>query len=231
MASVLTADGQMTFVSFPITKVQETAEVNPADGTPDLILWGVATDGSLDADLQVVDPAFSAKALREWLSSGGNVRVQHQAQRDPAGVGIEIETTPDGATWLRTLVVEPVAKALVRKGALRDYSVGICYPDIRVGDPRFRHLDPDHKAVNGVITGRPDGLSKIAEVSICDRGSNYGTRFQLVKRRKDGRPQFTGKMLGRPDPVSALMREALYCADPGRRETAWRYFYAGNGAV
>ena len=189
MADVLTPGSEMTYVSFPISKMEETA-----DG--DLIVWGKATDGTLDNDLQIVDPDWSAKALREWYDTGANVRVQHQAQRDPAGTGLDIEVTADGATWVKTLVVEPVAKELVRKKVLKDYSVGIFHPDVRIADPAFRHLDPQGKAVNGVITGRKDGLSKIGELSLVDRGSNFGTRFQLVKAASDGTAEFTGKMLG-----------------------------------
>ncbi len=198
MAVTLTPDNDLLFYSFPIEKQEETA-----DG--DVLVWGKATDGSLDADLQIVDPAFSAKALREWFDTGANVRVQHQAQRDPAGRGVDIETGADGATWVKTLVVEPIAKELVRKGVLKDYSVGICHPDIRIADPRFSHLDPEHKAVNGVITGRKDGISKIGELSLCDRGSNFGTRFQLAKAAADGGVEFVGKML---EPDAPLAKSA-----------------------
>ena len=94
MAATLTDDGQLTradvFVSFDIEKVESTP-----DG--DLMCFGRATDGSVDHDQQIVDPAFSSKAIRDWLESGGNIRVQHNAQRDPAGVGLEISTDGDGA--------------------------------------------------------------------------------------------------------------------------------------
>ena len=189
MAATLTPDNELLYYSFPIAKQEETA-----DG--DVLIWGKATDGTLDNDLQIVDPDWSAKALREWFDTGANVRVQHQAQRDPAGKGVYIEADPSGGTWVKSLVVEPVAKELVRKGVLKDYSIGIMHPDIRLADPRFQHLDPQGKAINGVITGRPDGLSKIGELTICDRGSNFGTRFQIAKAAADGSPEFIGKMLG-----------------------------------
>jgi hypothetical protein len=190
----------MTFYSFPITKTEEAG-----DGSGDLIVWGKATDGTLDSDGQIVDPEWSCKALQEWYDTGGNVRVQHQAQRDPAGKGIDIQASPEG-TWVKTRVVEPVAVRLVRSGVLQDYSVGIMNPDIRRGDPRFRHLDPHGKAVNGVITGREDGLSKIAELSLVDRGSNFGTRFQLVKAAADGSPEWVGELTA-PDDVLARVAE------------------------
>jgi len=193
-AATLTPDGDLTFFSFPIEKTEDTA-----DG--DVIVYGKATDGTLDSDLQIVDPEWSAKALRQWFDTGANVRVQHQARRDPAGKGLDIQLTPDGH-YVKALVVEPVAKKLVRKGVLQDFSVGIMNPDIRVHDPAFKHLPNWDKAINGVLTGRQDGLSKIGEVSLCDRGSNFGTRFTMVKAAADGAPEFVGKVSA-PDDVIA----------------------------
>lgn len=193
-ATTLTADGEVAYFSIPIEKQEETAEINPVDGTPDLILWGKATDGTLDSDLQIVDPDWSEKALRDWKDRGAALRVMHQAKRDPAGTGLDVQ-----GHYIKTLVSEPAAKHLVRTKALRDFSVGIANPDVRVGDPRFKHLDPMGKAVNGVITGRPDGLSQIVEVSLCDRGSNHGARFAIVKAASDGSPEWVGKLTGPAD--------------------------------
>jgi hypothetical protein len=200
VAATLTPDAELTYYSFPISKTEEAG-----DGSGDLIVWGKATDGTLDSDLQIVDPEWSAKALQEWYDTGGNVRVQHQAQRDPAGRGIDIVTSGDG-TFVKSRVVEPVAVKLVKAGVLQDYSVGIMNPDIRRGDPRFKHLDPMGKAVNGVITGRDDGMSKIGELSLVDRGSNFGTRFQMVKAAADGSAEFTGTLTA-PDEVLAKVAE------------------------
>jgi hypothetical protein len=196
VAATLTPDSELTYYSFPISKTEEAG-----DGSGDLIVWGKASDGTLDSDLQIVDPVWSAKALQEWYDTGGNVRVQHQAQRDPAGRGIDIRATADG-TFVRTRVVEPVAVKLVKAGVLQDYSVGIMNPDVRRGDPQFKHLDPMGKAVNGVITGRDDGMSKIGELSLVDRGSNFGTKFQLVKAAADGTPEWACQLTA-PDDVLA----------------------------
>ena len=189
-AATLTAEGDLAYFSFPIEKVEDGP-----DGEVTVI--GKATDGTLDSDLQIVDPEWSEKALREWFETGGNVRVQHQAQRDPAGKGIWVS-----GHQVRARVVEPVAVKLVKAGVLQDFSVGIMNPDIRRGDPRFRHLDPQGKAVNGVITGRDDGLSKIGEVSLVDRGSNFGTKFAMLKAAADGSAQWTGELTA-PDEVLA----------------------------
>jgi len=180
VAATLTPDGELTYFSFPIEKTEETS-----DG--DLIVYGKATDGTVDSDLQIVDQDWSAKAIHEWLDTGGNLRVQHQARRDPAGKGLEVEATPDGH-WVKSLVVEPVAKELVRKGVLTCYSVGITHPDIVP--------DPTGKAMNGIIRGRRDGLTKISEISLVDRGSNFNSKFQLVKAAGDsGQPEDVGQLI------------------------------------
>lgn len=173
MAATLTDTNELTFVSFPIEKTETTP-----DG--DLIVYGKATDGSVDSDDQIVDTDFSAKAIADWLSSGANVRVQHNSQRDPAGVGIEANTGPDG-TWVKSLVVEPVAKRLVEKGALRAYSVGIARPKIV----------RDSVARGGRIV---DG--QIVEISLVDRPANKNCGIQLVKADKDGHAEWVGKAFG-----------------------------------
>jgi hypothetical protein len=197
-AAALTTAGEMTFFSFPIEKVEDAA-----DGTIEVI--GKATDGSLDSDLQVVDPDWSRKALQEWLDTGGNVRVQHNAQRDPAGKGVHVE-----GHSVRARVVEPVAVKLVKAGVLQDFSVGIMNPDIRRStDPTVKHLDPHGKAVNGVITGRADGMSKIGEVSLVDRGSNFGTRFAMLKAAASGAPEWVGELTAPDDVIAKVAKPAV----------------------
>lgn len=173
MAATLTGASELTYLSFPIEKTETTP-----DG--DLLVYGKATDGSVDSDEQIVDPDFSSKAIADWLKSGANVRVQHNAQRDPAGVGVEADTGPDG-TWVKSLVVEPVAKTLVQKGALRAYSVGIARPKIV----------RDSVARGGRIV---DG--EIVEISLVDRPANKNCGIQLVKSASDGTPEWVGKVFG-----------------------------------
>lgn len=174
MAATLTDSNNLTYLSFPIEKTETTP-----DG--DLVVYGKATDGSVDSDEQIVDPEFSSKAIADWLASGANVRVQHNAQRDPAGVGVEANTGPGGETWVKSLVVEPVAKRLVEKGALRAYSVGIARPKIV----------RDAVARGGRIV---DG--EIVEISLVDRPANKNCGIQLVKSDKDGAPEWVGKVFG-----------------------------------
>ena len=183
MASTLTDAGELTYVSFGIEKVESTP-----DG--DLMCYGRASDGSLDHDLQIVDPQFSSKAIRDWLESGGNVRVQHNPQRDPAGVGLEVNTDEHGATWVKSLIVEDGAKKLLLAGALRAYSVGIARPTIV----------RDAVAKGGRIT---DG--SICEISLVDRPSNARCGVTLVKSADDGTPEYVGKVFGADDAIAKAL--------------------------
>lgn len=192
MAATLTSDNELIYASFPVEKMEETE-----DG--DLLVWGKASDGTIDGDLQIVDPEWSLKALREWFDTGANVRVQHQAQRDPAGVGVELD-----GHYLKARVVEKEAKRLTKAGALGYFSIGISHPEILHG----RHpLDPEGKAIGGIITGRKDGKSRIPEVSLVDRGSNFNSKFQLVKAAADGTCEYVGKMIGADDLLTKAARE------------------------
>jgi len=182
VAATLTDTGQLTYLSFPIDKTETTP-----DG--DILVYGKATDGTVDADQQIVHPDFSSKAIGEWLATGGNVRVQHNAQRDPAGIGVSAETDASGATWVKSLVIEPVAQKLVSKGALRAYSVGIARPTIE--------RDVTGKARGGIITG-----GQIVEISLVDRPANKSCGIQLVKSADDGSPEFTGKVFGDSDVIA-----------------------------
>jgi hypothetical protein len=181
VAATLTADQELVYASFPISKTEELPDGN-------LIVYGKATDGTVDSDRQVVDVSWSATALKQWLDTGGNVRVQHQPQRDPAGKGLQIDVTPDGH-WVKSLIVEPVAQRLVRAGVLRAYSVGISRPRI---DP-----DPTGKALGGIIRGNAD--TQIVEVSLVDRPANKNCGFQLIAKGAGGGLEFTGKMFGETD--------------------------------
>ena len=173
MAALLADSGELVYASFPITKMETTP-----DG--DLYVFGLATDGSIDSDDQIVDPVWAAKAIKDWLDTGANLRVQHNPSRDPAGIGVEITDDGRGGQWVKSLVVEPVAKNLVKKGVLQAYSVGIMRPIIV----------PDQLARNGRIVG-----GELGELSLVDRPANKGCRFELVKSF-GGNPQFVGKMFG-----------------------------------
>ena len=188
----MTGAGELTYASFPIDKVE-----TDADG--DLIVYGKASDGSIDSDQQIVDPSWMAHAAQAWKESGANLRVQHNAQRDPAGVGLEVETDAAGATWVKGLVVEPIAKKLVAKGALRAYSVGIARPTIT----------RDAAARGGRIT---DG--ELVEISLVDRPANKRCGIQLVKSADDGTPEYVNEVFGaEADIAKALGADVTKGAD------------------
>lgn len=183
MAAIV--DDDTVYVSFPIEKTEETPE--------GIIVIGKATDGSVDSDEQIVDSDWSAKAIEEWLATGPNLRVQHNPHRDPAGVGlsVEINRDGDGGHWVKSLVVEPTAKELVRAKALRAYSVGIMKPKIV----------SDAKARGGRIV---DG--ELGEISLVDRPANRNCGIQLVKAAKDGGAEYSGEIFG--DTQDALTKAA-----------------------
>lgn len=180
MATTLTspADGELTWFSFPISEKMERDE----DG--DLVVKGVATDGTVDSDDQIVDTDWSAKALSEWLHTGGNVRMSHDPQR-PVGKGLQVELNRDGdgKHWVKSVIVDPVAARLVEKGVLRAYSVGIARPVIK--------RDPTGKARGGIITG-----GSLVELSIVDRPSNKSSYLELAKSDAGCVAEFTGKLFG-----------------------------------
>lgn len=168
---------EQVHVSFPILKFDRTP-----DG--DLIVYGKCTDGSVDADHQIVDSKWSAKALGDWLSSGGNMRVQHSPFLYPAGKGLALEMDRDGDSghWLKALVVKDTpAHGLVEKRILRDFSIGILDPQI---------VFDSHAAPGGTIKG-----GKIGEVSLVDRGSNKNTTFQIAKSAGDGGIELVARLL------------------------------------
>lgn len=151
------------YATFPITKFEEDSDGN-------LVVYGKATDGSVDTDEQIVDPEWSGKALSEWMSSGPNLRVMHNPKLYPAGTGlkVEVDRDGDGAHWVKSLVVEDNAKKLVKTKALRAYSVGISRPVIA--------RDAAGKARGGIIKG-----GEIFEVSLVDRPANKSCGITLVK--------------------------------------------------
>jgi phage head maturation protease len=168
MVVQLSADHKV-YATFPIVKMEERPE--------GLVVYGRATNGSVDSDDQIVDPVWSAKALQRWLSTGGNVRVQHNPQLYPAGKGlsVEVDRDGDGGHWVKSLIVEPNAQNLVRHGVLRAYSVGISKPVIR--------RDTTGKARGGIITGSDE--TEIAELSLVDRPANASCGVSLVKSAGD----------------------------------------------
>jgi hypothetical protein len=131
------------------------------DGT--LMVYGKATDDSLDIDQQICDPLWLDRAMPEWFKSGGNIREQHSSIA--AGVAKEYEKKADGH-YIHALVVDPISVKKVDTGVLKGFSIGIKSP----------RVVRDTKAANGRII---DG--QIVEVSLVDRPANPNCQLVLAK--------------------------------------------------
>ena len=132
-----------------------------ADGT--LMVYGKATDDSLDMDQQICDAAWLDRAMPDWFKTGGNIREQHS--NIAAGVAKEYEVKTDGH-YINALVVDPVSVKKVEAGVLKGFSIGIKSP----------RVVRDNKAANGRII---DG--QIIEVSLVDRPANPNAKLMLAK--------------------------------------------------
>lgn len=138
----------------------EKADRN-ADGT--LMVFGKATDDSVDIDQQICDSTWLDRAMPDWFKTGGNIREQHSAIA--AGVAKEYEQKKDGH-YIRALVVDPISVRKVETGVLKGFSIGIKNP----------RVVRDTKAANGRII---DG--QIVEVSLVDRPANPNCQLVLAK--------------------------------------------------
>jgi hypothetical protein len=146
----------LTTAYFGITKADKNA-----DGT--LMVYGKATDDSLDIDQQICDPVWLDTAMPNWFKTGGNIREQHS--QIAAGVAKEYEKKADGH-FISVLVVDPVSVKKVDAGVLKGFSIGIKSP----------RVVRDTKAANGRII---DG--QIVEVSLVDRPANPNCQLVLAK--------------------------------------------------
>lgn len=138
------------------------------DGDGNLVVFGKATGPDLDIDQQVMDPAWLAKAMPAWFSSGANIREQHQPIA--AGVGRELEQRGD--SWmLAATVVDPGSAKKVEAGVLKGFSIGVKAPQIV----------KDVMAPGGRVVG-----GQIVEVSLVDRPANPSCTLVLTKALKPG---------------------------------------------
>lgn len=136
------------------------------DGT--LKVYGKATDDSIDIDQQICDPAWLAKAMPDWFTTGGNIREQHS--NIAAGVATDYEVK--GAEhFITALVVDPVSVKKVENNVLKGFSIGIRSP----------RVIRDDAAKNGRIVG-----GQIVEVSLVDRPANPNAKLMLAKAAESG---------------------------------------------
>jgi hypothetical protein len=198
VAVTMTDSGEILYASFPIDKMETTA-----DG--DLMVYGKASDGGLDSDQQIVDPGWMSKAVQEWLATGGNVRESHNPQR-PIGKGVEASTDSSGASWVKSLVVDPLAQKLASKGVLTAYSVGIARPTIV----------RDGTAPGGRITA-----GELVEISLVDRPANKRCGIQLVKS-VDGHAEYVNDMFGTQEDIAKALGVDVEKMEIFSNEDAWK---------
>jgi len=128
-----------------------------------LMVYGKATDDSIDMDNQICDATWLDSAMPAWFKSGGNIREQHS--NIAAGVAKEYEAKTDGH-YITAHVVDPVSVKKVEAGVLKGFSIGIKAP----------RVVRDQKAANGRII---DG--QIIEVSLVDRPANPNAKLIMAK--------------------------------------------------
>jgi hypothetical protein len=131
------------------------------DGT--LMVYGKATDDTLDLDAQICDAKWLDEAMPRWFKSGGNIREMHGPSA--AGIAKEYESKNDGH-YIGVHVVDPLAAKKVETGVYQGFSIGIKSP----------RVVRDTKAANGRIV---DG--QIIEVSLVDRPANPSAKLILAK--------------------------------------------------
>ena len=140
-------------------------DIVKADKQPDgtLMVFGKATDDSLDIDQQICDADWLKRAMPNWFETGGNIREQHSSIA--AGVATDLEQK--GTAWyVKARVVDPVSVKKVEYDVLKGFSVGIKNP----------RVIQDEKAANGRII---DG--QIVEISLVDRPANPTCQLTLAK--------------------------------------------------
>jgi hypothetical protein len=128
-----------------------------------LMVYGKATDDSIDMDNQICDATWLDSAMPQWFKTGGNIREQHS--NIAAGVAKEYEAKTDGH-YITAHVVDPVSVKKVEAGVLKGFSIGIKAP----------RVVRDTKAANGRIV---DG--QIIEVSLVDRPANPNAKLIMAK--------------------------------------------------
>lgn len=149
--------------------------VRQEDGT--LLVTGVASDSSLDRDLQIADPAWLNTAMPMWFREGGNIREQHDKHK-AAGVATEYQVTDQGQHVITAHIVDPVTVTKVENKVLRGFSFGA----------RNARVTVDKAAAGGRIV---DG--QIYEVSVVDRPANPAAVLTIAKADSAGDLQLVEK--------------------------------------
>lgn len=140
----------------PISKIDEEQRM----------VWGVASDESVDAEEEVLDYEATKLAVTKW-AEWGNIREMH----NPSAVGVATEIVLDDASrtfFIGVHVVDDVAWQKVKAGVYKGFSVG------------GRALKKILQSMNGRVIRRVVEYI-LNEISLVDRPANPSARFTLVK--------------------------------------------------
>lgn len=122
-----------------------------------LVVTGIASTPSVDADGEVIDPIAIKAAIPEYMKFGA-VREMHG--NNAAGTALSIEVDEAGATHFTAKVVDPNAIIKVEEGVYKGFSIG--------GKATKR----DGKRIIGL---------NLTEVSLVDRPANPDCVFDVWK--------------------------------------------------
>ncbi len=152
----------------PVTKIRLYGQIEKveeqSDGT--LVVHGIASTESRDADGEIVRASAMRAALPDYLKFGA-IREMHQPMA--AGTALGAEVGVDGVTRLQAHVVDPVACLKVKTGTYKGFSIGG-----RVLPSGRNKSDP--KVIE---------IISLTEISLVDRPANPDAVFQLVKLEQE----------------------------------------------
>ena len=131
------------------------------------MVWGRATDETVDSESDVIDYGATKAAVAEW-TQWRNIREMHQ----PSAVGVAVEITLDDAAKALDLgvkVVDDEAWRKVKGGVYKGFSVaGLVF------DVVMTKLDgQDIRRITRYA---------LTEISLVDRPANPSARFSMLKR-------------------------------------------------
>ena len=131
------------------------------------MVYGLASDETLDADDEVIDYEATKKAVQEW-AEWRNIREMHGSSA--VGVAEEIYLDDEQrALYIAARVVDDQAWQKVKEGVYKGFSIG--------GKVLKKVLDiVDARSIRRVVD------YVLLEISLVDRPANPSARFSLVKR-------------------------------------------------
>ncbi|MCB0207715.1 MAG: hypothetical protein KDJ52_00205 [Anaerolineae bacterium] len=141
----------------PIAKIDEEKRM----------VWGLASDETVDAEDEVTDYVATKAAVEEWRE-WANIREMHGA----SAVGVAQEIILDDETkslWIGVKVVDDSAWQKVLDGVYKGFSIG------------GKALKKISEVIDGRLVRRIIKYILI-EISLVDRPANPSARFSLIKR-------------------------------------------------